>query len=277
MSCDTLYGLNPSNCCKKDQGTEKVANALLPIAFTIHARDHQRSVILCNREYQVVSSTEPWFLPETTFETEKAHLHEKFINPPPNDICATHEGRTAYSESKVVLYKNEKTELILRQDCTFNCIQNILLNNPTKNYTDTDSLLSDSTISERPYVSMLIWKNTEGLIYFDSVIFTDVCVIRMIKDAETARGSESLKLIDSALSKFASTGKMTYKDKKSDTVPHQKVSLFPLRDIPALKSNSLTFPVSYSDLVMKDVRSDTNLWHEIDKARLVSEIQRLTR
>jgi hypothetical protein len=172
------------------------------------------------------------FPPETKFDTEKAHGHPNFINPPPNDICATFSNSSNYYESKVVLYKEKKTELILRQDCyAFNCVQSILINNPTKTYNDTNSLLNDMTIVERSYMWMLIWKKTDGIIYFDCVVFTDVSVIRMIKDADTPRAREALKLIDASLSEFASKKTMTYKLNKSTTIAHQKVSLFPLRDI----------------------------------------------
>lgn len=33
MSVISLYGLHTSNCCSKDQSSEKVANALLPMAY----------------------------------------------------------------------------------------------------------------------------------------------------------------------------------------------------------------------------------------------------
>lgn len=214
------------------------------------------------------------FPPETKFDTEKAHSQHNFINPPPNDICATLSNSSNYYESKVVLYKEKKTELILRQDCyAFNCIQSILINNPTKTYNDTNSLLSDMTIVERPYMWMLIWKKIDGIIYFDCVVFTDVSVIRMIKYADTPRAREALKLTSASLSEFASKGLMTYKLNKSTTVPHQKVSLFPLRDIDALKVYKFEFHVKSTDIILKDVRSDTSLWQEIEKSRLIDKIR----
>ncbi len=60
-------------------------------------------------------------------------------------------------------------------------IQHMLINNPSKTYNDTTSLLSDATIVESPYKWMLIWKKTDGFIYFDCVVFMDVYVILMIK------------------------------------------------------------------------------------------------
>ena len=269
---NSLYGLHTSNCCNKDQRSEKVANALLPMAYGIYSEDKKYPIPLCNNI--VVSNMETCFSMVIKFDTEKIHCHPKFINPPPNDICTTLTDNSNYYESKVVVYKETKTELILRQDCfAFNCIQNILINNPTKTYKDTTSLLNDTMIVERPYMCMLIWKNTDGIIYFDCVVFTDVSVIRMIKDADTPRAKEALKLIDNSLAEFSSKGEMTYKLKKTTTVPHQKVSLFPFRDINILKTHKFEFRVKSTDLVLKDIRCDTNLWYEIEKSRLMDRIR----
>jgi hypothetical protein len=265
-----LYGLTPENCCSKDQSSEKVANALLPIAYGMYA-EH---ILMCdNSAVRNIGR----FPTSTKFDTEKAHCDPKFINPPPNDICATFTDNTSdFLESKVVLYKGPKTELILRQDCyAFNCIQNILMKNPSKTYKDANALLIDSTIVEHPYMWMLMWKKTDGIIYLDAVVFTDVSVLRMIKDADTERAKEALKLIDKSLAEFASTSVMTYKLNKTTTVAHQKVSLFPLRDIDALKTHEFKFRVKSTDIILKDVRSDTSLWQEIEKSRLLDEIQRL--
>lgn len=95
----------------------------------------------------------------------------------------------------------------------------------------------------------------------------------MIKDADTPRAIEALKLTDISLSEFASKGVMTYKVNKSTTVAHQKVSLFPLRDIEALKVYKFAFRVKSTDIILKDVRSDTSLWHEIEKSRLIDKIR----
>jgi hypothetical protein len=267
-----LYGLNAKNCCNKDQSSEKIANALLPIVYGIYSENNDYYIPICNNI--VVDRMKKCFPPETKYDTEKTHCHSNFINPPPNDICATFSNSSNYYESKVVLYKEKKTELILRQDCyAFNCIQNILINNPTKTYNNTNSLLSDMTIVESPYIWMLIWKKTDGIIYFDCVVFTDVSVIRMIKYADTPRAMEALKLMDASLSEFALKGVMTYKQNKFSTIAHQKVSLFPMRDIEALKVYKFEFRVKSTDIILKEVHSDTSLWHEIEKSRLIEKIR----
>jgi hypothetical protein len=274
MSGIRLYGLHALNCCSKDQSSEKVANALLPIAYGLYSEDKKYPILLCNT--LAVRNMKPRFPTGIKFDTEKAQCHPKFIHPPPNDICATLTDTSDYYESKVVLYKEKKTELILRQDCyAFNCIQTILIHNPTKTYKDIMSLLNDTAIVETPYLWMLLWKKIDGSIYFDCIVFTDVSIIRMIKDADTPRAKEALKLIDNSLAEFSSKGVMTYKLNKTSTVAHQKVSLFPLRDIDTLKTYTFEFRVKSTDIILKDVRSDTSLWQEIEKSRLVDEIQRL--
>lgn len=75
-----LYGLNTTNCCSKDQSSEKVANALLPIVYGIYSENNEYHIPVCNNI--VVESMENCFPPETKFDTEKAHSHHNFINPP---------------------------------------------------------------------------------------------------------------------------------------------------------------------------------------------------
>lgn len=294
----SLYGLTPDNCCNKDDASEKVANALLPMSYSIYAEKHNIKIPLLGHHS---SDTRCLILKDCfsgtsiRFDTELAYcIPSKFIHPPPNDIRVTRNtcvaaGGVPYSEniswyeSKVVLFKERKTELILRQDCyAFNCLQQIVTHNPNKKYQDVDALLNDTAIDETPYLFMLLWKKeTDSMgqgthqIRFDCIVFTDVMILRMIQDAKTARASQALLLINAMLKEYASKGTMTYKANKSGTVPHQKVSLFPLRDIPAFTHHRFAFPIQGTHLILKTVRPDTSLWQEVEKAHLVEEIQRL--
>ena len=264
----TLYGFNAKNCCEKNQHSEKVSNALLPICFGIYSNTKQKDILLCNSNLEL-SILKKCFYEESTFDTEKTCIHPKFKHPPPNDVCVKYGDSSMFFESKVVMSKGNKTELILRQDCyAFNCLQNILLNNSSKKYKDADNLLNDITIIEKPYLWMLLWKKHDSEILFDCIVFTDVSVIRMIKEAKTERTKEALKLIDRSLSEYESTENMTYKNEKSSTVAHQKVSIFPMRDIKSLNTHTFIFNVKSTDIVISDVRSDTSLWQEIEKNRL---------
>jgi hypothetical protein len=265
---NALYGLTTTNCCDKNINSQKVANALLPITFGMFSKDNNYSIQLCNSVE--MSNIDNCFPDGIEFDTEKVHIHSNFIHPPPNDVRTTVNGSSRFYESKVVMYKGKSTELILRQDCYgFNCIQNILLNNPQKYYTDCNSLLSDNTIIESPYVWMLMWKKVGDNICFDCLVFTDVSIIRMIKNANTKRAREAMILINKSLQEFATSGKMTYKAEKADTVAHQKVSLFPLRN---LKLDEFKFHIKSTDLILEEIKSDTSLWSEIEKSRMINTI-----
>lgn len=270
----TLYGLTPENCCKKDHGSEKVANALLPIPYLKYAEDNVISVPSCDGTRLETRSLPPLgtLNGACKFDTEKPHVDPRFVEPPPNDICLTRDGVSTYYESKVVLFKGRSTELILRQDCySFNCLQNVLTNNPGKTQANLTALLADGTLVERPYLLMLLWRTDDSHnLEMDLVVFTDVGVLRMIAAAATPRSAQSIALIDASLSQFSTTGKMVYKERRSATVAHQKVSLFPLRDIPALADRMFAFPVKSTDIVLKSVRPDISLWQEIDKARIIA-------
>ncbi len=267
----SLYGLNTGNCCSKDLTSEKIVNALLPITVGIYLEKSSYYIPLCDNI--TIRPIGICFSENMTYDTEKPHIHPNFINPPPNDVRTMVDNETCYYESKVVLFKGSKTELILRQDCyAFNCLQHILTNNPSKKYVSVSELLGDTTIVEHPYLWMLLWKKTEHGIYFDCVVFTDVSVLRMIKDANTQRAKEALKLSDRSLLEYTTTGKMTYKEEKSKTVAHQKVSLFPLRDIDVLNKRTFEFRIKSTDIVLNDIRSDTSLWQEIEKTKLLDMI-----
>jgi hypothetical protein len=174
----------------------------------------------------------------------------------------------------VVLYKGKKTELILRQDCySFNLLQHLLLHNPGKRPSTLASLLADRTLQETPSLFLLLWQEN---VTFDCIVFTDRAVLQMIAAAESARAKEAVALINASLHEFATKGTMTYKETKRHTVAHQKVSLFPLRDIAVLAAHPFPFSIKSSDLVFKPIRPDISLWQEIEKAHLKEQIRLLT-
>lgn len=270
---ETLYGLSESNCCKKDKTSEKVANALLPISYCLFAQTHKTPIVLCKADGTKNALFPPSLLADARFNTEQPCVHPNFVHPPPNDICVSRGLTQDYYESKCVLFKEKKTELILRQDCFFNVLQHILLRNPGKYPATLSELLSDTTLVEQPYMVMLMWR--EGLVRMDCVVFTDIAILRMIASAETDRSKPSIVLIDAALHEYATTGTMTYKETKTSTVAHQKVSLFPLRDLPELMETPFAFSVKSTDLVLGDIRPDISLWQEISRSKLTERITTL--
>lgn len=267
----TLFGFSSRNCCNKNGISQKIANTLLPFSYALWAQSKQIPIpIYSNHQIQNYSDS----LSNGYFNTEIAVSNSEFVHSPPHDIQITEPDKeTKHFESKVVLYKGNKTELILRQDCyAFNCLQTILTKN--KGYKDLDELLQDPQIVETPYLWMLMWKE-EDILSFDLIVFTDVSVLRMIQDAKTSRSKEAILLINHSLHEYNTTGKMTYKKEKSSTVPHQKVSLFPLRDIPCIKSFEFTYSVNASELVLSTIKPDKNIWQEIEKSLLQEKIRRL--
>ena len=247
----SLYGISTTDC------REKIINTLLPMSYGIYTK--------CEIPLYKKSGTSQLsdcFGIDSQFETEKVHSCPQFINGPPSDVCVSRGEHKDYYESKVVIFKESKTELILRQDCYgFNCIQNILLNNSQKSYNDITSLLSDDSITETPYLWMLMWNSETCL---DCVVFTDVSIMKMIYDAKTPRSRKALEIINGALSEFSLKNTMTYKEAKNDTVAHQKVSLFPFRDRPYTPE----FRVKSTDVILEDVRPDINFWYEVRIKRL---------
>ena len=265
-----LFGFNDHNFLKKNEEKQKTANSLLPFSYSKFVAE----VPVLNRWFHF-SENLCLFHEACVFDTESSSISPNFINAPPHDVSVTVDGKTDYFESKVCLFKGDKTELILRQDCySFNCLQNIIAHNPSAQHTDLNVLLEDQTLVETPYMFMLLWKKEEGVIVFDQVVFTDVSILQLINKANTARTRASIVLINKALAEFAATGKMTYKEKKGDTVPHQKLSLFPLRDVEILKTRIFTFQVKSTDLVLQHIQPELSLFHEIEKSKLVEQLSK---
>ena len=272
----SLFGFSSLNCCNKNGLSQKVANTLLPFSYALWAQAHKIPISVFSNN-TVIPFTDSF--ENTHFDTEVCHNTSQFVHSPPHDVQTTHQHtrQTEHYESKVILYKERKTELILRQDCyAFNCLQSVFIHNPSKEFADLNTLLSDPTVNESPYLWMLMWKETpEKTIAMDMVIFSDLSVLRMVEAAATSRSKEACTLINHALSEHYRTGVMTYKAEKSSTVPHQKVSLFPFRDIEFTRSVSLEYQVKASDLVLNSVTPDKNLWQEIEKSKLQDQVYTL--
>ena len=271
----SLYGFTSDNCSGKDFSSEKIVNTLLPISYLIHAEEHAKEVsMLCGEKLVPFKER---MTGDVTYKTEVSCSSAAFVNPPPNDVCITYGDKSMrYFEAKIVLYKERKTELILRQDCyAYNCLHHIIENNRGKAHLDINSITDDPDINETPYLAMLLWKKQEGTIVFDCVILTDVSVLRRISRANTERSRQAILLINKSLCDYFTMGKMTYKEKKGSTVPHQKVSLFPFRDSEPIRESILSFTVKATELLASDVRPDTNLWQEVEKSRMKETIRQL--
>lgn len=121
----TLYGLNTDNCCSKNDTSEKVVNSLLPVSYLIYANDNNIDVHMLSKNFFTVQA--PYLVGNNYISTEARWIQPQFINSPPHDVCLERENSKVYFESKIVMFKGKKTELILRQDCfALNVLQVIL-------------------------------------------------------------------------------------------------------------------------------------------------------
>lgn len=269
-----LYGIHALNYCIKKKMSQKVVNTLLPFSYGLWAQSQGKTIQTFQNDAMVPY---PEVLKDYKIETEVSdRSSDHFIQCPPQDVKITHKesGVSHYYESKVVMYKGNQTEIILRQDCySFNCLRCVLENNK-KSYSSLDELLSDPELIEAPYLWMLLWKDTED-IEMDLVVLSDITLLGMIHSSKSARSTESVELINKALNQHYTTGKMIYKENKNSTVPHQKVSLTPLRDFMFTRAIHISFETKAKDLVLDSVIPDKNLWQEIEKAKLHARIREL--
>jgi hypothetical protein len=283
MTMRSVYGFTSSNFdSSKEDTTQKVANTIAPISACIYAKEHGISIPLITSNGEKKDFDCPFDDPTIFFNTEVPNPSPAFINPPPNDVCVTIQGTKLFYESKIAKFTEtdvKRFELILRQDCySFNCIQSILLANPEKKYSSLEELVQDTTLHETPYLILLLCRSGKGKIEFEPIIFTDVSLLHMVWKTNTGRSNrpkEGIKLINTALLEHKTTGKMTYKETKSTTVAHQRVSLNPFKALPSVASHPFSFPIKSTDIILKEVTPDWDLWHEVEKIRLKEEVDRL--
>ena len=262
-----LYGLE-GKLVNKTVCVEKTANTLLPLSYI--CKTDSNCTLLSRAGISKYSFPN---LSNATIETEKPWKHDKYLNLPPNDIAVHSSSETIFFEAKIVLYKGTKTELILRQDCySCNCIVSVVHHNPELACESLQELLSDTATVETPYLLVFLWNDIS--MKCDLLVVTDVALLQMIQDSKSARCTEAIKLIDKTVLTYKETGKVIYRQKKSDVVPHRKVSLFPFREEP-LKSFSLSFIIDIHDLVQGDISPDTSLWNKIVVCKLQQKILEL--
>ena len=239
--------------------TERLGNTLLPISYLKYIFDHKIKPNLFFKNAYVEKSLNLFTSPDSlNCKTEISFSNNVFIHSPPHDVYIED---SMFLESKISLYKQNKSELILRQDCySFNILQNIIIHNPNKKWETLESLLSDTTVEESFYLNMLLWSSYNGKILFDHLFFTDLQILQLIYDANTKRSHAAIKLIDNALSLHFISGQLIYKLNKNDTVPHQKVSLFPLKTL----NFSPSFQITDKNLITTyKPKNDANLWQEL--------------
>jgi len=269
-----FYGLsNKISLSKKDQTKQKTANVLLPLSYILYANDNEIDVPYVTTQGVGVLRDDD-LTKFTFYDTEKSTSDtETFVNAPPNDIMVSREriNLTAnedesvsfsvckidkFVEVKVVYYKGEKTEIIIRQDFyALNLLSSILKNNPKFKIED----LSGSSLVETPIMLVLMWNDDTHL---DMVCFSDVAMLKRIHMGDTSRCEEGMKLVIDNLTEYNTSGKITYKKEKSSVVAHRKISLFPFRGSDKIAIQH-KFKIKSTDLVLQPVKTEKNLWVEI--------------
>ena len=160
--------------------------------------------------------------------TEHTIQDDICINFPPHDIRIDKKDY----ESKVCVFPchNEKKifEIIIRQNNIACCIQNIVISNPDiKNITDN--------FKQQPYILLTLYDNN-GL---KPIILSNKALIYMCRksslNSKSKRADIVCDYINSMIEEYSNTKKITYKKNKSDTVPHQKITLYPIDYISTLK------------------------------------------
>ena len=82
--------------------------------------------------------------------------------------------------------------------------------------------------------------------------------------------------IKSLVDEYSKTKKMTFKTNKSDTVPHQKITLYPIDYIPLLKEtvDNIDY-IEYSDIILGKITKTRNICDFINESYYIKKINEL--
>lgn len=169
------------------------------------------------------------FYSDTLVETEKNDENETFKHFPPSDLYL----HPYHFECKTCIFpchnKKQLFELIIRQNNVACCLRNVIQNNPT-----VQNLLEDDLV-QNPYMLISLY-DEKGLKTF---ILSDMALIGMIYKHSITNKSNRSKVVWDAImdmmKSYQTSGAITYKETKHSTVPHQKLTLYPVEFIKNLK------------------------------------------
>ena len=185
--------------------------------------------------------------------TEYTMNDETFINFPPHDIVISNHDY----ESKLCILpcynKSKLFEMIIRQNNIACCIQNIIRTNPTMVYITDDFL-------QQPYILSALY-DTQGL---KPLIISNKALIYMcMKSANNTKSKRSNIIINSIhnmLLEYTNTRMIKYKECKTDTVQHQKTTLYPTDYVDNLKEVIMnTECIPYHSIISGNVNKTRNV------------------
>jgi hypothetical protein len=262
----TFYGIDSGESFSNENRLKTV----LPISATKFALSNGYEIpyIEYNQEtnnYTIEKITDKKFL-EGKLITEYTLIDDKFKNFPPHDILI---GESDY-ESKLCVFPchNGKKifEMIIRQNNLACCIQNIVRSNPEIKHISDD-------FKQQPYVLVTLYNN----IGVKPIILSNKSLIHMCLNLSSKSKSKRADIvcenINSMLEEYSKTNKITYKDKKSDTIPHQKVTLYPTDHISSLKETIKDIPIiKYNDIINGPVCKARNICDFINESIYIKKI-----
>ena len=201
--------------------------------------------------------------------TEHTMNDDTFINFPPHDIVINNHDY----ESKLCILpchnKSKLFEMIIRQNNIACCIQNIIRTNSTM-VSITDDFL------QQPYILAALY-DTEGL---RPLIISNKALIYMcMKSANNTKSKRSNIIINSIhnmLTEYTNTRMIKYKECRTDTVQHQKTTLYPTDYVDGLKEIIMnTESIPYHSIISGNVNKTRNVCDFINDYNINRRVQML--
>lgn len=266
----TIYGI-PTD---EDYCHENKLKTILPVSAIKYALDnkHKLPYIEYDQETnQFTTKTITDIILKLNGDLKTEHIVSDGIcmNFPPHDIVID---KNDY-ESKICVFpchnKTKIFEMIIRQNNIACCIQNIVNSNPDIKH------ISDN-FKQQPYILLNLYDNN-GL---KPIILSNKALIYMCLNSslnsKSKRADIVCEKINSMIEEYSKTKIITYKKNKSDTVPHQKITLFPMDYIPTLKEtiDNIHY-IKYSDIISGDVCKTRNICDYINEYQTNKKINEL--
>lgn len=222
-----------------------------------------------NNNYDVNCNAHVSHILDNSVYTEHTMNDDTFINFPPHDIVISNHDY----ESKLCILpchnKSKLFEMIIRQNNIACCIQNIIRTNPSI-ISITDDFL------QQPYILSALY-DTEGL---RPLIISNKALIYMcMKSANNTKSKRSNIIINSIhnmLTEYTNTRMIKYKECRTDTVQHQKTTLYPTDYVDGLKeviANTECIP--YHSIISGNVNKTRNVCDFINDYNMNRRLQML--
>ena len=266
-----FYGVDSTD----DYSHENKLKTILPLSAMKYSLDNKYEIPYIkydqeNGEFIITKLNWESFNLTGELCTEKKTTDKICINFPAHDIVINDEKDF---ESKVCIVPCHNTkklfETIIRQNNIACCIQNIVNSSPDIN-SITDNFI------QKPYILLCLY-DSEGL---KPIVLSNKALIYMCRksssNSKSKRADIICNYIDSMLEEYSKTKKITYKEGKADTVPHQKITLYPIDYIPNLKEtiDKIKY-IKYSEIIEGSVCKTRNICDYINASSYQKKIDAL--